>query len=289
MRVGFIGLGTMGTPMARNVLNGGFDVTVHNRTRSREEPLAGLGAARAATPAEAARGADVVVTIVSDTPDVEHVLFADGGVIEGAHDGLVVVDMSTISADATRTFGERLAERGVKLVDAPVSGGSEGAEKGTLTIMCGGDADDVQRVRPVLETMGAKITHVGPLGSGQLTKAVNQVIIAGYFMALAEGLVLGMKSGLDMDKVLEAISAGMCRSAVLDMRSANMINDDYPLGFKLSLHLKDLGIALETAERAGADLRLASMVREIEERLARDHGDEDMSVLASDVRRRAGL
>jgi 3-hydroxyisobutyrate dehydrogenase len=289
MRVGFIGLGTMGAPMARNVLSAGHEVTVHNRTRSREEPLATLGASRAATPAEAASAADVVITIVSDTPDVEAVLFGDDGVASGAHEGTVVVDMSTISADATRGFGDRLATRGLRLVDAPVSGGSEGAEKGTLTIMCGGAAPDVDRVRPVLEAMGAKITHVGPLGSGQLTKAVNQVIIAGYFQALAEGMVLAMSTGLDTDKVLEAISAGMCRSAVLDMRAANMIDDTYPLGFKLSLHLKDLGIALDSARRAGAELPLAEMVREIEQRLVATRGDEDMSVLATEVRRKAGL
>lgn len=275
--------------MARNLIDAGFEVTVHNRTREREEHLADRGATRAATPAEAAADADVVITMVADTPDVEHVLFGEGGVAEGARAGTVVVDMSTISADATRAFGDRLAENGVRLVDAPVSGGSEGADKGTLTIMCGGDTEDVERVRPALEKLGSRITHVGPLGSGQLTKAVNQVIIAGYFQALAEGVVLGISSGLDMDKVIEAISAGMCRSAVLDMRAGNMINGTYPLGFKLSLHLKDLGIALDAARRAGAELPLAEMVREIEQRLVNEHGDEDMSVLASEVRRKAGL
>lgn len=289
VRVGFIGLGTMGAPMARNLIDAGFDVAVHNRTREREEPLADRGAKRAATPAEAAAHADVVITMVSDTPDVEHVLFGEGGVADGAREGTIVVDMSTISADATTAFGERLAERGVRLVDAPVSGGSEGADNGTLTIMCGGESEDVERVRPALEKLGARITHVGPLGSGQLTKAVNQVIIAGYFEALAEGIVLGLSTGLDMDKVIEAISAGMCRSAVLDMRANNMINGTYPLGFKLSLHLKDLNIALDAARRAGAELPLAAMVRDIEQRLVDDHGDEDMSVLATETRRRAGL
>jgi len=289
MKIGFIGLGTMGAPMAHNLLRAGFDVTVHNRTRSKEEPLEVAGANRAATPAEAAQDADIVITMVSDTPDVEHVLFADDGVASTARPGTVVVDMSTISADATKTFGERLAKIDVALVDAPVSGGSEGAKNATLTIMCGGDARDIAKAMPALEAMGSKTTHIGPLGSGQLTKAVNQIVIAGYFLALAEGMTFGIKAGLDMDKVLEAISAGMCRSAVMDMRARNMIDDTYPLGFKLSLHLKDLGIALDTAERQGADLRLARMVREIEERLTSEHGDEDMSVLASDVRERSGL
>jgi 3-hydroxyisobutyrate dehydrogenase len=137
--------------------------------------------------------------------------------------------------------------------------------------------------------MGSRVTHIGPLGSGQLTKAVNQIIIGGYFLACAEGLVFGLKSGLDMDKVLEAISAGMCRSAVLDMRASNMINDTYPLGFKLALHHKDLGIALDTAKATGAELTLAEMVRDIERELIASHGDEDLSALAIDVRRRAGL
>ncbi len=289
MRVGFIGLGTMGAPMARNLLNAGFDATVHNRTRAKEDSLVELGAARAPTPSEAAAVADVVVTIVSDTRDVEAVLFGDDGVAFGARPGTVVVDMSTISPEATRGFGERLAEREVRYVDAPVSGGSEGAEQGTLTIMCGGDAGDVERVRPVLEAMGSKVTHIGPLGSGQLTKAVNQIIIGGYFLALAEGLTFGMKAGLDMDKVIEAISAGMCRSAVLDMRASNMLTDTHPLGFKLALHLKDLGIAIDAADALGVDLRLAEMVRDIEQSLAAERGGEDLSVLATDVRRRAGL
>jgi 3-hydroxyisobutyrate dehydrogenase len=289
MNVAFVGLGTMGAPMARNLVRAGFDVIVHNRTRSKEEALEAAGAARAATPAEAAAHADVVVTMVSDTPDVEAVLLGPQGVASTARPGAVVVDMSTIDPEAARRMGAELVAHGVRFVDAPVSGGSEGAQKGTLTIMCGGEAEDVERVRPILEAMGAKITHVGALGHGQLTKAVNQIVIAGYFLALAEGMTFGMKAGLDMDKVLEAISAGMCRSAVLDMRARNMIDDNYPLGFKLSLHLKDLGIALATAKANGANLKLAEMVKEIEERLAADRGDEDMSVLAADVRRRSRL
>jgi 3-hydroxyisobutyrate dehydrogenase len=289
MKVAFIGLGIMGAPMARNLLKAGFDLTVHNRTRSKEEPLAAGGAHRAETPADAAKGADVVVTVVSDTPDVEAVLFGDDGVSDGARPGAVVVDMSTISPDATKAFGERLEKSGVRFVDAPVSGGSEGAEKGTLTIMCGGGAADVERVRPVLEALGSKVTHIGPLGSGQLTKAVNQIIIGGYFLAVAEGMVFGTKAGLDMDRVLEAISAGMARSAVLEMRAPNMLRDSYPLGFKLALHLKDLGIALEAAEANGVDLPLASMVRELEQGLVAERGDEDVSVLAAEIRRRAGL
>ena len=289
LSVGFVGLGTMGAPMARNLLEAGFALIVNNRTRSKEEPLAELGATRASTPSDAASAADVVVTMVSDTPDVERVLFGEGGVAGGAREGTVVVDMSTISPDATRRFAQRLAERGIRYVDAPVSGGSEGAENGTLTIMCGGDAADVERVRPVLEALGSKITHIGPLGSGQLTKAVNQIIIGGYFLALAEGLTFGVKAGLDMDKVVEAISAGMCRSAVLDMRAPNMLRDDYPLGFRLALHLKDLGIALDEGKANGVDMPVSELVSEIEQGLVGERGDEDLSVVAAELRRRAGL
>ncbi|MEX2394265.1 MAG: NAD(P)-dependent oxidoreductase [Actinomycetota bacterium] len=289
MKVACIGLGTMGAPMALNILKAGFDVVVHNRTREKEEPLAEAGAERADTPRDAASDADVIVINVSDTTDVEDVLFRPRGVFQGAREGAIVVDNSTISPDATRDFGKRLGERGIRMVDAPVSGGSEGAQKGTLTVMCGGEVDDVQRVMPVLEAIGSTITHIGPLGAGQLTKAVNQIIIGGSFLALAEGLVFGIKAGLDMDKVLAAISGGMARSAIMEMRSANMLEDDYPLGFKLALHLKDLGIALETAEANGAKLPLTKLVRDIEVELAKTRGDEDVSVLAAEIRRRAGL
>jgi 3-hydroxyisobutyrate dehydrogenase len=197
--------------------------------------------------------------------------------------------MSTISADATRHFGSRLASKGIRMIDAPVSGGSEGAADGTLTIMVGGDESDVEHARHVLGCLGAKVTHIGPLGAGQLTKAVNQVIIAAYFEGLAEGLTLAMRSGLDPYKVVDALSAGMARSAVLEMRAKNVIENDYPLGFKLALHLKDLKIALETAREHGVELPVAQMMKDVEERLASEHGDEDISVIAREVRRKAGL
>lgn len=281
MRIGFVGLGTMGAPMARNLLDADFEVTVHNRTRSKEEPLVEAGAKRADTPAEAASGADVVVIIVSDTPDVEAVLFGDDGVASGAGAGTVVVDMSTISPDATRDFADRLAADGVRLVDAPVSGGSEGAAHGSLTIMVGGAREDVDRVRPVLEAVGSRVTHVGASGAGQATKAVNQVVVGGIYQAVAEGMALGQASGLDMDKVLEAIGAGACRSWVLEHRASNMLEGRYPLGFRLALHLKDLGIALDAAERTGLTLPLAEMLAATERRLAdAGHGDEDVSAIA---------
>ena len=215
MKVAFIGMGTMGGPMALNLLKAGHEVTVHNRTREREEPIAAAGAKRAASPAEAAAQAEVVITCVSDTPDVEAMIMGPGGVIETAKPGTVVIDMSTISPKATQKMAAALAEKGVRMIDAPVSGGSEGAQKGTLTIMAGGQAEDLERVRPVLEAMGKSITLMGPVGSGQMTKAINQIVISGTYLALAEGMTLGLKAGLDLDKVVQAISGGVAGSWIL--------------------------------------------------------------------------
>lgn len=186
MRVGFIGLGTMGAPMARRLLEAGHDVVVHNRTREREEPLAALGAGRAASPRECAAGREVVFTMVSDTPDLEQVVLGETGAVHGLERGAVLVDMSTVSPAATRRIADELRGRGVAMLDAPVSGGSEGAQKGTLSIMVGGPAEALERVRPLLEVLGRTITHVGDSGAGQVAKAVNQVIIAGTYASVAE-------------------------------------------------------------------------------------------------------
>ena len=290
MKVAFIGMGTMGGPMALNLLKAGHEVTVHNRTREREEPIAAAGAKRAASPAEAAAQAEVVITCVSDTPDVEAMIMGPGGVIETAKPGTVVIDMSTISPKATQKMAAALAEKGVKMIDAPVSGGSEGAQKGTLTIMAGGQAEDLERVRPVLEAMGKSITLMGPVGSGQMTKAINQIVISGTYLALAEGMTLGLKAGLDLDKVVQAISGGVAGSWILQNRSGNMIKNQYPLGFKTRLHHKDLGIALDTAKELGVAAPLSGLVSQLETSLlAQGFGDEDMSNLARSVRRMSGL
>jgi len=289
-RVGFCGLGTMGAAMAANVARAGFPLTVWNRTPGRGPELDALGVSRAATAREVADASDIVVVCVSDTPDVESVFFDDDGIAAGAHQDLLVVDCSTIDPGATRDFGRRLAEHGVSLVDAPVSGGSEGAQKATLTIMVGGEAPDVERARPVLAAMGRSITHMGPLGAGQATKAVNQVILCGSYLGVAEGLVLAMKAGLDPDQVVEALSGGAAQSWVLQNRSGRMIANDYPLGFKVSLHLKDVVIALGMAREVGATLPVASLAAQIENGLVvRGHGDDDMSGLARALREWSGI
>ncbi|MGD8952554.1 MAG: NAD(P)-dependent oxidoreductase, partial [Desulfobacterales bacterium] len=245
MNVAFIGMGTMGAPMALNLLKAGHSVTVHNRTRNKEEAVAAAGARRAPSPAEAAEGAEVVITCVSDTPDVEKIILGETGVLHGAAPGTIVVDMSTVSPSATRRIAEKLGEKGVHMLDAPVSGGSEGAQKGTLSIMVGGEEVDLIKVRPVLEAMGKTITHVGPIGAGQLTKAINQIVVAGTYWGVAEGIAIGLKAGLDMQKVVQAVGGGAAGSWAMINRSGNMIKNTYPLGFKVRLHRKDLDIALE--------------------------------------------
>jgi 3-hydroxyisobutyrate dehydrogenase len=289
-RVGFLGLGTMGAAMAANLARAGFAVTAWNRTSGRAPELDALGVTRAATPAEVARATDSLVVCVSDTPDVEAILFGTDGVADGARDGQLVIDCSTISPSATRDFAARLGGRGVDLVDAPVSGGSEGAQKATLTIFCGGDGDAVERARPILGAMGRTITHVGPSGSGQAVKAVNQVILAGTYLGVAEGIVLAIKAGLDVGQVVEALGGGAAQSWVLANRSGRMIANDYPLGFKVALHRKDLAIALELAREMGAELPVSELAAEFEtDLIAGGHAEDDMSALARVIRTRSGL
>jgi 3-hydroxyisobutyrate dehydrogenase len=289
-RVGFIGLGTMGAAMAANLARAGFAVTAWNRTPDRAPELDGLGVERGATPADVASAVETLVICVSDTPDVAAVLLGPDGVAAGARPGTLVIDCSTISPAATRGFAAELAEHDIALVDAPVSGGSEGAQKATLTIFVGGEAADVERARPILAALGKTITHVGPIGSGQAVKAVNQVILAGTYLGVAEGIVLAMKAGLDVDQVVGALGGGAAQSWVLANRAGRMIVNDYPLGFKVALHRKDLGIALELAEELGADLPVSALAASLEtELIAAGHADDDMSALARSIRARSGL
>ncbi len=290
VQVGFCGMGTMGAAMAANLARAGFPLTVWNRSEGKAVLPVSLGATEASTPRELAAGVDLVVVCVSDTPDVEAVLFGADGVAEGLAPGGLVIDCSTIAPGATRSFAERLAARGIAMVDAPVSGGSEGAQKGTLTIMVGGEETDVERARPVLAAMGTSITHMGPVGSGQATKAVNQVILCGNYLGVAEGMVLAIKSGLDPEKVVAALSGGAARSWVLENRSGRMIADEYPLGFRIALHLKDVTIALELAREVGAALPVTALASQIENGLvAQGHGDDDNSALARAIREWSGL
>ena len=288
--VAFLGLGTMGAAMAANLARAGFDVTAWNRTAGRAPELGDLGSAIADTPAQAVAEAGIAVICVSDTPDVEAVLFGPDGVAEGARPGTLIVDCSTIAPSGSWDFAARLAERGLAMVDAPVCGGSEGARNATLTIFVGGDAADVERARPVLTAMGRTITHVGPIGAGQAVKAVNQVILAGTYLGVAEGIVLAIKAGLDVEQVVEALGGGAAQSWVLANRAGRMIDNEYPLGFKVALHRKDLGIALDLAAQLGAVLPVSALAAQLETGLvAGGHADDDMSALARAIRALSAL
>ncbi len=290
LSVAFLGLGTMGLPMAGRLLDAGFTTTVWNRTAGKAEALATSGATVADSPAAAARDADIVVVMVSDTPDVEEVVFGPAGAANGLRSGALLVDMSTISPAATRGFASRVAAGGASWLDAPVSGGSEGAQQGTLSIMVGGEAKDLERARPVLEVLGRTITHVGPSGAGQVTKAINQVLIAGTYAAVAEGVALGLRSGIDMHAALKAVAGGAAGSWILDNRAGNMVRGEYPLGFKVELHRKDLGIALTEARELGVPLTVSALVEQWETGLiSQGHGDDDVSAIARIVRDLAGL
>ena len=284
-RVAFLGLGTMGAAMAANLARAGFAVTGWNRTAERARESADRGIVLAVSPAAAVAEADIVVICVSDTPDVEAVLFGPDGVVAGARPGTLVIDCSTIAPSGSWGFAARLREHGIAMIDAPVSGGSEGAQNATLTIFVGGDAADVERGRPALAAMGRTITHVGPIGAGQAVKAVNQVILAGAYLGVAEGIVLAIKAGLDVEQVVTALGGGAAQSWVLENRSGRMIDNDYPLGFKVALHRKDLGIALDLANQLGASLPVSALAAQLESGLiARGHGDDDMSALARAIR-----
>ncbi|TFG67801.1 MAG: NAD(P)-dependent oxidoreductase [Thermomicrobiales bacterium] len=289
-RVAFLGLGTMGLPMAANLARAGFSVTAWNRTPGRADELTELGVSLAATPAAAAADAEFAVICVSDTPDVEAILFGSDGVVDGAAPGTLVIDCSTIAPSGSWDFAARLDERDLRMIDAPVSGGSEGARNATLSIFVGGEADDVERARPILAALGQTITHVGPIGAGQAVKAVNQVILAGAYLGVAEGIVLAIKAGLDVEQVVEALGGGAAQSWVLANRSGRMLENDYPLGFKVSLHRKDLAIAMDLAERLGVVLPVTALAAQLETGLiAAGHGDEDMSTVARSIRALSGL
>lgn len=259
-KLGFIGLGIMGRGMTNNLLKAGFEVTVWNRTAHRMDEFVHQGAKTATSPAEVAANADVIFVCVSDTPDVEAVLLGENGVIHGAKSGALVVDHSTISPTATRDMAEKLAEIGVKMLDAPISGGAEGAAKGTLSIMVGGDAADVERAMPYFEAMGKTITHVGPQGAGQTVKLVNQILGVINMLAVSEALVFAKAGGLDLEKTLAAISGGAAGSWLLSNRGPQIINGDWRPGFTIDLQQKDLRLALEAGDQFGAPLLATSLV-----------------------------
>lgn len=249
MKIGFLGIGIMGKPMARNLMKAGFDLLVWNRTAAKCDELVAEGAGIAASPAEAAAACDVIITIVSDTPDVEAVLLGENGVIEAIGEGKIVVDMSTISPEATERFAARLAEKGVEMLDAPVSGGETGAIEGRLAIMVGGKAEAFERCLPVFKAMGKNIVHVGPNGAGQRCKLVNQIIAAINILATAEGLRFAETAGLDPKTIHSVVSKGAASSWMLENLGPKMLDKDWRAGFFVRLEDKDLRLVLEAANK----------------------------------------
>jgi 3-hydroxyisobutyrate dehydrogenase len=288
--IGFIGLGIMGSGMARNLLKAGYGVTVWNRTAERSWPLAEAGAVVAASPSGVAARSTVIVTCVSDTPDVEAVLLGPQGVIHGARPGALVIDCSTISPQATRTISKSLHEKGISLLDAPVSGGSEGAARGTLSIMAGGEAADFERALPVLQAMGKTITHVGPLGSGQMVKLVNQILVVVTMQGVAEALLFAEAGGLDLEKTLAAVGGGAAGSWMLNNRGPQVIQRDWRPGFTIDLQQKDLRLVLEAADQLGTPLPATSLVFQLYRTLqARGLGHEGNHALVRALEQLAGF
>jgi 2-hydroxy-3-oxopropionate reductase len=288
--VGFVGLGIMGAGMAGNLLRAGFDVVVYNRTASRTEPLVAAGAEAADSPRAVAERCPVVFTCVSDTPDVEQVLFGDNGLAEGVSDGSLIVDASTVSPEATRGWAAKLAERGVGFLDAPISGGSEGAAKGTLSIMVGGDEASVDRVRPYLDAMGSTITHVGPVGAGQTCKLVNQILVVVSMLGVAEALVFAKAGGLDLEKTIAAVEGGAAGSWMLANRGPQVIRDDWRPGFTIDLQQKDLRLVMEAADELGVPTIATSTIFHLYRTLQRDGlGAEGNHALVKALERLSGI
>jgi 3-hydroxyisobutyrate dehydrogenase len=261
-RLAFIGLGIMGQAMAMRLVEADYRLTVYNRTRAKASPLLARGARAAATPAAAAAEADVVFICVTNTPDVKQVCTGPGGIIESARAGLVVVDHSTISPEATVALAADFAARGSLFLDAPVSGGDVGAQNGTLSIMVGGDGAAFERVEPVLRQMGQTITYCGPSGHGQLTKLVNQILVSVTNLAVCEALVFARKYGLNLEKTLAAVAGGAAGSWQLANLGPKMIEGDFRPGFTISLQQKDLHLVLEAAERTHTSLAATSLVHQ---------------------------
>lgn len=257
--VGFVGLGVMGAAMARNLIKAGYRVTVHNRSRGSVDALVRDGAQDGGSPAAVARAAEAVVLCLPDTPDVERVLFGDDGLIHGLKQGAVVIDCSTISATATVGFAAKLHERGVHMLDSPVSGGPKGAQDGTLSCMIGGDAEIVARCMPLFQAMGKTFTHVGASGAGQACKSCNQMAIVGALMAISEAFALAGKMGIDPHKVREALLGGSAQSFVLQNQGKRLLDGTLAPGFRAELMLKDIKLALSAGRDTGAFMPVTAL------------------------------
>ena len=261
--IGFIGLGIMGRPMARNLLKAGYPLVVHSRSPGPVEEIVKAGATAAASSKDVAAQCDVLITMLPNSPDVELVALGPNGILEGAPSGLIVADMSTISPIVSQKIGKAFEAKGVAMLDAPVSGGEKGAIDGALSIMVGGDKAVFERVLPIFQAMGKTITFLGPLGFGGFTKLANQIIVAVNLTALAEALTLGKKAGLDRDLLLTALAGGLAGSKCLEQKRPNYLANTYNPGFKIDLHYKDLGLIMESARALGVPLPATAVVQEL--------------------------
>lgn len=279
-RIGFIGLGIMGKPMARNLLKAGYPLTVHNRSRGAVDELVAEGATPATSPREVAEHADVVITMLPDVPTVEQVIAGTTGVLEGSRAGMLVIDMSTSAPELARELAQRAKQRGVAMLDAPVSGGDVGARDGTLAIMAGGADEAFRRAERVFRALGKTVVHVGESGMGQIVKACNQIVVALTLEAISEALVLGSKAGADPAVILRALSGGLAGSRVMEVRGRNFLEHDFTPGGRVSIHHKDLGIALAAARQYGVALPVTGIVDSMLQALeARGQGGQDHSAL----------
>jgi 2-hydroxy-3-oxopropionate reductase len=279
-RVGFIGLGIMGMPMARNLMEAGYKLTVHNRSPEKAEEANAGRAEVAGSPAEVARNSEVVITMLPGPPEVAEVLAGEEGLLDGAGEGSLFIDMSTSSPVLARELARSARSRGASMLDAPVSGGDVGAIEGTLSIMVGGEQADFQRAKPLFEAMGKTITHVGPTGAGQVTKAANQVVVALTIEAVSEALVLGSAGGVSAQKILEVLSGGLASNKVMEVKREKFLSHSFEPGFRSELHHKDLGIALAAGREYGVVLPVTAIVDQMLLSMRRKGwGEEDHSAL----------
>jgi 2-hydroxy-3-oxopropionate reductase len=292
-RIGFIGLGIMGRPMARNLIKAGHQLVVHSRSRGPVDELvaeAGDAAIAASSPGEVAEQAKTIITMLPDSPDVRAVVFGEHGLLEAMGPGHLLIDMSTIAPATAVEVSEALAKKGASALDAPVSGGDKGAIAGTLSIMVGGNAADVERARPLFEAMGTTIVHVGGPGAGQVVKACNQIVVAVAYAGLSEALVLGTKAGVDPEKILQVLGGGLANSRVLEMRGPTMVKHEFAPGFRIRLHRKDLNIALNAGREEGVPLAVTALVSQLFAAAAANGRDDlDHSALLTVIEDAAGI
>ncbi len=279
-KVGFIGLGIMGKPMARNLMQVGHELVVYNRSREKADELAEEGAVVAGSPREVAEQSDVVVTMLPDSPEVREVVAGEDGVFEGIGEGSLLVDMSTISPVVTKELAAEAGKKGVGILDAPVSGGEPGAVEGTLSIMVGGGEEDFERAKPIFDVLGETVVHVGEAGAGQVAKACNQIVVALVIEAVSEALVLGSKAGVNPAKIIDVLSGGLAGNKVMEAKRDFFLEHDFDPGFRVELHHKDLGIALAASREYGVALPITAIVSQMLEALkAKGSGDRDHSAI----------